>query len=390
MMVRKGNLAVRYENFGGIIATEDPPALIFADRDYVRSLTGEEAPVWSGSASSILSAPVEAHFAVTRHCTVGCPGCYMASAPLAEGSEDGGLEKAKGIVDILAGMGVFHVALGGGESFAVPWFLDLARYARGRGLVPNVTTSGLAFTEDILDGCDVFGQVNVSMDGMGDAYRITRPGGSFEEADGAMVQLGERGLRRGINCVITRHNFASLERIVRYAKERGLTDIEFLRYKPAGRGGGHYAGMRLTAEQGVELYPLLKKLSRKYRLGLKLDCSFTPFICRHRPSKKVLDFFAIMGCDAGNWLIGVDPDGTVSPCSFVEGEDVEISALARRWSDDGTFSLYRRWHLETKTPCARCEYLGICRGGCHAVARFVTGSSLEPDPECPFIVEGSL
>ena len=37
-------------------------------------------------------------------------------------------------------------------------------------------------------------------------------------------------------------------------------------------------------------------------------------------------------------------------------------------------------------PCRYCSYLEICRGGCRAVAAFVTGSTEVPDPECPFVV----
>lgn len=389
-MKRVGGLAIRYESFGGIIATEDPPALTFADRDYVRGLTGEDPPIWVKKDSGRLSAPVEAHYAVTRSCTLGCPGCYMASVAGADRGAAGteSFEGAKKIIDQLAGMGVFHVALGGGESFLLPWFTELARHARARGMVPNVTTSGLAFDEEKFDECRVFGQVNVSLDGIGGMYAHTRPGGSFEAADGALIKLGEKGIRRGINCVITRENFDSLESIVAYARNLGLADIEFLRYKPAGRGRERYLDMRLTSAQARALLPLMKKLCRKYRVGIKLDCSFTPFICHHRPPKKLLEFFAIMGCDAGNWLIGVSPAGMVSPCSFVEGEEFDVGKLGEKWGEDDTFSLYRNWDRETKTACARCDYLSICRGGCHAVAKFVTGSLLEPDPECPFIRGG--
>lgn len=388
-MLRRGKLLIRHETFGGIIATEDPPALAFADRDYIRGLDGGESPLWDGGPGGHLSAPVEAHYAVTRRCTLGCPGCYMGSGDR-EGRRDGeSLEGAKRIVDVLADMGVFHAALGGGESFLVPWFTELARYARGRGVVPNVTTSGLAFTERLYGECDVFGQVNVSMDGTGDLYGHTRPGGSFEEADGALRKLGEKGIRRGINCVITRHNYSRLESIVAYARKLGLADIEFLRYKPAGRGKEQYRDMRLTPGQAVDLLPVLKKLSRRYRVGIKLDCSFTPFICHHRPPKRVLEFFAIMGCDAGNWLVGVSPEGGVSPCSFVECDELDMGELREKWGDDTTFSLYRNWDRETKTPCARCDYVALCKGGCHAVAHHCTGTSLEPDPECPIIVRGT-
>ena len=61
------------------------------------------------------------------------------------------VEKA---VDELAARGVFHLALGGGESALLPWLGDVARHARQQGLVPNLTTSGLYGDEELARLCE--------------------------------------------------------------------------------------------------------------------------------------------------------------------------------------------------------------------------------------------
>ena len=143
--------------------------------------------------------------------------------------------------------------------------------------------------------------------------------------------------------------------------------------------------MKLTQKQIIDLYPKLKKLARKYRVSLKLDCSFTPFICYHKPPQKVLDYFAIMGCDAGNWLIGLNASGMASPCSFIETHDIPIADLAKKWSSQETYAEFRNWPELNDSICKQCDYLNICKGGCHAVSLHVSGSLLAPDPECPFV-----
>ena len=55
----------RYETFGGIIASEDPPFLAFVDRRFMREQGLDASPLWQGAGEEIglLSAPTEVHLA---------------------------------------------------------------------------------------------------------------------------------------------------------------------------------------------------------------------------------------------------------------------------------------------------------------------------------------
>ena len=117
-------MKVRYESFGGIIGLEKPPALVFVDKDYMRNLGYENDPIW-GSEDEHLSAPIEVHLNPTNQCPLHCKHCYTDSGSKLENELS--LDELKKAVDILAEMGVFHVALGGGESFAMPEFLELVQ-----------------------------------------------------------------------------------------------------------------------------------------------------------------------------------------------------------------------------------------------------------------------
>src|SRR5262249_53957747 len=138
-----------------------------------------------------LAAPLEAHLQLTNRCDAGCQGCYTGATPQGAAGE-WGLDEWKRAVDALADAGVFHLALRGGESATLPWLGDLARHARARGLVPNLTTSGLAGLEQLLEIADLFGQINVSIDGIGELYREVRGFDGFARADAAVVALRRR------------------------------------------------------------------------------------------------------------------------------------------------------------------------------------------------------
>lgn len=377
----------RFESFGGIIASEQPPFLAFVDRQLMRELGHGESPLWRGADETIglLSAPTEVHLAATDACPVGCDHCYMGAGEGGAGDMDG--PTFRRALAVLAEMGVFHVALGGGEALARADIFDLAAHARGLGLVPNLTVSGAIMNPELARRSTVFGQVNVSVDGVGSRHAVFRSAQLFERADRAIDLLRAAGVPTGINCVVGRNNADHLGELFVYAQRKGCNEIEFLRYKPAGRGGKQYHERRTSYEQNVGLVGRLTELSDRYGLCAKVDCSFVPMMCYHRPPLEVLEATAAYGCEAANVLLGVRSDGQVAGCSFLAPTGMSIFELPARWRDDGGFDRLRSWVDEAPEPCRSCDYLSICKGGCHAVAAFEVGDLGAPDPGCPWVVE---
>src|SRR5690349_3059134 len=123
--------SARIEPFGAIVQLTRPRALVFVDRERARAL-GLKGD-WRGREPALgdapLSAPLEAHLQLTNHCTAGCTGCYTGASARA-GDGELGLDGWKAALDELARRGVFHVALGGGESATLPWLGELAAHAR--------------------------------------------------------------------------------------------------------------------------------------------------------------------------------------------------------------------------------------------------------------------
>ena len=377
----------RFENFGGIIAADDPPMLAFVDRAFMREMSLGPSPRWDTDDESVglLSAPTEVHIACTNACNVGCPHCYMDSGDRDADEKD--TETFKRALKALARMGVFHVALGGGEALLRDDLFELADYARRVGLVPNLTTSGAGMTAPLAKRMALFGQVNVSLDGVGDLSAAFRGVDTFEQADRALELLLAAGVATGINCVLGRQNFPGLADLFRFAAVRGVNEIEVLRFKPAGRGARRYADARTTFDQNVRLLPVLQGLSAEYEITTKIDCSFVPMLCYHTPSREVLTATATYGCEAGNVLLGVRSDGRVSGCSFLPPTDLSVFDLPAAWPSTRQFDRWRTWPAGACEPCKSCQYLDICKGGCHAVSAAVLGDPAAPDPDCPRVVE---
>jgi radical SAM protein with 4Fe4S-binding SPASM domain len=372
----------RFESFGGVLALENPPMLVHVDRDFMRDLGSGESPLWETTDTGLLSAPLEVHFSVTNACSQQCSHCYMDS-----GERDAGelpAEDFRHAVDLLADMGLFHMALGGGEALERADFFALASYVRARGIVPNLTTNGVLMTREKAAKCRMFGQVNVSIDAPAAFGEVGRSPASLDAALRGVDLLLEAGVTVGLNCVVTRQSIDNLAAVFAVARERGLADVELLRLKPSGRGMHNYYERRLTPAQNRNFYPAVRNLSGEYGVAAKIDCSFVPMFCWHRPDKAMMEQFSVYGCEAGNVLLGVRSDGRFAGCSFLAGEE-SILELPRLWSESGHLSRLRGWADHAPEPCRSCDYLDICKGGCRAVSGFVAGDFHAPDPECPFV-----
>ncbi len=386
----------RIEPFGAIIQLLWPRALVFVDRARARSLglrppSGD--PIWRDPdhdgviGGAVLSAPLEAHLQLTNRCDAGCQGCYTGATPQGSARE-WGLDQWRRAIDELAAAGVFHLALGGGESALLPWLGDIAAYARSRGLIPNLTTSGLSGFERVLDCADLFGQINISLDGLGDTYAAVRGFDGFARADEALVRLRARKREVGINVVVTRQNFGDLDQLFAYARRRRLNEVELLRFKPAGRGISRFRDLTCSDQQHRRFLPTILAACQRHRVRARVDCSYTPMLAHHRPDPALLASLAVYGCTGGDFLIGVKASGVMSACSFARppAERPTVDEIGAYWAREDAFGPFRSWR-QADEPCLSCSYHALCRGGCKVVSRHVVGDPRRPDPECPRVID---
>jgi radical SAM protein with 4Fe4S-binding SPASM domain len=385
---------LRGEAFGAIVQLERPRALVFVDREYARELGHSDDPRWRAHPdadgkidATPLSAPLEAHLQLTNRCDAGCQGCYTGATPTGAAGE-WGLEEWKRAIDALADAGVFHLALGGGESALLPWLGEVAAHARARGLVPNLTTSGLAGVDELVRIAPLFGQINVSIDGVGEAYARVRGFDGFARADDAIRRLRAAKREIGLNCVVTRAGFNTLGEVFAYARRRRLNEVELLRFKPSGRGTQTYAALACSDVQHRAFLPTVLALVKRHRVRVRVDCSYTPMLAWHDPGAEQLAQLAVYGCTGGDFLIGAKASGVMTACSFAAPPPGKprVDQIADYWTRDDAFGAFRQWRTPAE-PCASCAYHHLCRGGCKVVTAHLEGDMARPDPECPKVVE---
>ncbi len=385
-LLKGTGLQARYEQFGGIIASEEPPFLAHVDRDFMQKCGFTDSSTWIGEEDDYapLSAPLEVHYSVTNRCSQGCAHCYTNSTADATGELP--FEDVCKTIDSLAEMKVFHMALGGGEATEREDLFRIAAYARRKGIVPNLTTSGAGVTDENISQFSVFGQVNVSIDSLELSANSLRKGRTAHKIE-TLKRLRKAKIRCGINTVVTRDTLDSIPELLKMVKKLKIREIELLRLKPSGRASSAlYDEHKLTDEQNRNLLPLLKKWYKKYRIHIKIDCSFVPMVVWHNPDKKLIEKLSLYGCEAGSVLLGISPEGNVSGCSFLSNHETPTD-IRQYFKDSQHLQECRDWNNSAPEPCSTCEYLSLCKGGCRAVSLYSENDFFKPDPECPLVRE---
>jgi radical SAM protein with 4Fe4S-binding SPASM domain len=383
-----GSMSARPERFGAIVRLEEPPALVSIDRVMAARIGVQGGALWGdedpGLGVPMLTAPTEAHVAVTERCPMGCKACYADATPRGHEPTREALEAR---LDTLARKGVFHVAFGGGEASLYRELPEVIRRARSLGLVPTMTTSGVGITLEKAEALREAGlaQANVSYDGPASLYESVRGYDGAAMAEGAIDALRRAGVAVGLNTVLTRRTFPFLREIGERAQELGAVELQLLRLKPSGRGQLDYLAMRLDADQIARVPRDLASLARGLELAIRVDCALLPFVVGDGDvAPASVARFGVMGCEAGRSLMTVRATGEVSPCSFWgEAAASPLDPEGAAWDRDSTLEGFRAYADAPPEPCASCPYRRTCRGGCRVVARALVGTPWAPDPECP-------
>lgn len=354
-------LRARAESFGAWVRVEDG-TLLAVDHALAARLGVTGAPVGDG-------VPLEVHVAVTSRCPVACEGCYQSASPEGAHVDRSALEET---LRALAGEGVFTVAFGGGEPLLREDLGALATFARGLGLTPVVTTSGIGMTPSRAATLRDFAQVNVSHDGAGEGYEAVRGFDGARAAERAVATLRAAGVAVGVNLVVTRQNVHLIRETVARVRALGAREVQLLRYKPAGRAASlDYLARRLTPEQVAALGETVRALAARCDDGfsVRIDCALVPLLSDALGDAETLARFGVFGCEAGRHLGAVRGDGTRAGCSFVT------------WGA-GEVERFRAYASDPPAPCRDCALRAVCRGGCKVVSMHVDGD-FTPDPECP-------
>jgi mycofactocin radical SAM maturase len=320
-----------------------------------------------------LSAPVNLTWEITHKCNLRCIHCLSASSTASP--DELSLAECKAIVDQLSALKVFEINFGGGEPLLKDFFLPLLKYIHTKGIVTCISTNGTALTEEAI-ACftgNPLVNVQVSLDGATPEVNDSIRGkGTFRKIIRGIERLSGKNIPLSINTVVTSLNFTHLSRLKELALSYGA-NLRVSRFRPSGRARGSWETLKLNSSQ---LQELSAWLSRDPSI-LTGDSFFS--IAPDGRRQLGLDM-----CGACKMTCCIDPSGNVFPCAFLQetpfcGGNLRKDSFKDIWDNSPSFQRFRR--LEPSS-CRTCPRFEKCRGGCPAVAYFLTRDLNASDPEC--------
>ncbi len=323
-------------------------------------------------------------------CDQPCEHCGSRAGP-ARPSELS-TEEIMRVADELERLGTRELALIGGEAYLRPDLPKIVEHLAKKGMRVSMQTGGRAFHLErakMLKNAGLYG-VGVSVDGPARIHDKLRGNlGSFAAAMRALENAREVGLVVTSNAQINRLNYEHLWEFVEQLWKRGVIAWQVAFTVPMGRAADR-------PEWLIEPYmvpQVIDTLAAIQMEGIKRwDGKGEPFnifvgnnigyygphetTLRSRPGGKE-SFW--QGCKAGQYVIGIESDGTVKGCPSLptapyEGGNVRELTLEKIWAENENIRFTRdRTTDELWGFCKTCYYGDECRAGCSWTAHCTLG-----------------
>ena len=201
---------------------------------------------------------------ITDYCDIGCNYCYMDSK---KSGKHANFLAIKDILDRLSSMGVFEIALGGGEAIDHPQFVDILHYIKENGMVPNFTTRKTEWLRDHKSYAPIF-------DAIGSFALTVRHSDDVEDLYVALTYNNLPKYKVSVQYVVDADPYNTyLKSILESANFYGL-NVTLLGFKESGRGFSHkgrfstWQKVELSKRKPIDIIVALKNASMLPTLGV--------------------------------------------------------------------------------------------------------------------------
>ena len=235
---------------------------------------------------------------LTYRCNERCVHCYIDD-PTKESLELK-FEDYKKVLDELREMGCMSILLTGGEPTLHKDFLRIARYAKQLGIIVDIYTNGLVFSEELLDELVELKPNSVSFSLYGSRAEVhdavTLIPGSFEKSLKSMMMCKCAGLDVYIKTVVMKPTAADYENLRRLGKRLNIDVISSTSVMDTHKGK---CGERFRLMDEDEYQRILEI---EYQYG-----DYPAEAARQDRSETI--------CFSGLNALSVDPFGAIHPCN---------------------------------------------------------------------------
>ena len=335
--------------------------------------------------------PSEIIWNITNRCNLFCKHCYVA-ADIHQAAAELSTEEALDLVRQIGEAKVPLLFLTGGEPFLRPDLYAILARVQEYGIKVVMSTNGL-FIDDA--AADKLAQYNVDYVAISlygpEAFHDEYVGakGSFRRALENIARLRKRGIKVGVKTTVNEATFPYFYDLVQVAKDLGSGLIYACDLIASGRAVPERE-KRITNEQWLEIADfIVDDVLNTPEGGMEYDIGAIPslaVVILRRLEERGVDtekgkarMRIKSSCPVGKGLMGINSEGYVLPCSFVQEFNVgNVRDLGVRGAVEKLFAL---GEAPVKGQCGTCASVNLCRG-CRVKAYHDCGDILGEDPSC--------
>lgn len=342
--------------------------------------------------------PIYCVWEITLRCDHACEHCGSRAGPV----RDDELSTAEllEVADALVRLGTREVTLIGGEAYLRADVYTLVEHLARQGLRVTMQTGGRGLTAERARRLAAAGleAIGVSIDGTAASHDLLRASAGSHEAAMRAIEHGQAaGLVVTANTQINRVNMGELPALAELLEAAGVLVWRAQLTAAMGRAGDHPEWI-VQPWMVVEIIDTLAAIqtaafARATARGVPADRSFHVAIgnnlgyygphehlLRSRPGRADRYF---TGCQAGQYVMGIESDGTVKGCPSLPtapyvGGNVRTLRLEDVWAAEAPGTAPMRFARDRTRDelwgfCASCYYADVCRAGCSFTAHSTLG-----------------
>lgn len=163
--------------------------------------------------------PLYGQIELTYNCPCDCIHCYCRNQP----KEELDLPFWKSVIDQVHAQGGMELTFTGGDPLVYKYFPEVYIYARSKGFLINIFTSGCAMSGEVFNLLEKFPPLNIeiTLNSLEEANydRITRTKGLFDSVMGNIREIKKRGLPLVLKCNGLKENKGEILKIKKFTEE---------------------------------------------------------------------------------------------------------------------------------------------------------------------------
>lgn len=322
-------------------------------------------------------------FEITQECNLNCKYCYniwKGDERLKSNLKPTYKSSIKAIKQLLKTTTIKSITFTGGEPLLAERFMEIVLYCRLKGLSVSVISNGNTYQKEeykqLIDmGVSLFEFPLLSNDEkIHDG--LTRVIGSWQKVVNSIrevLQLG--GIVAGV-IVITRENYADIDKTLELHKALGIDSVMLNRYNIGGEGVKTNKTIAPTKQQLEEAFSRANLFAGKSNIFLSSNVC-TPWCIINPQQYPNIEFF-----ECSNLIldkpITVDYEGNMRICNHSPNiiGNIFKSPMSELVDND----YIRSWDNTVPDYCTECKVFDKCKGGCRGASEQMGWSLKEVDP----------